>query len=68
MCERLTRINASTSTGVTGEGAVRPGAALELSDSMISAFAKQLDLKHLGRAENPVDMRGLMMRRENGEG
>ena len=68
VCERLTRINASTSTGVTGEGAVRPGAALELSDSMISAFAKQLDLKHLSRAENPVDMRGLMMRRENGEG
>ncbi len=65
---RLTRVNASAGTRVLGAGAVRPGAALELSDSMISAFAKQLDLKHLGPAENPMDMRGLMMRRENGEG
>ena len=65
--ERITRANASA-TGIIGAGAVRPGAALELSDSMISSFAKQMDLEHLGPAENPVDMRGLMMRRENGEG
>ena len=67
--ERLMCANASgVARGGGGVGAARPGAALELTDSIISAFAKQMDLKHLGPVENPVDMRGLMVEPENGEG
>jgi hypothetical protein len=67
--ERLMCANASgVARGGVGVGAARPGAALELTDSIISAFAKQMDLKHLGPVENPVDMRGLMVEPENGEG
>ena len=54
--------------GAVAAAEARPGAALQLSDSMIEAYAKQLDLKHLNPLENPMDMQGLSVTKENGLG
>jgi len=56
------------STAPDASPLARPGATLELSESMIEALAKQMQLQHLGPVENPMNMRGLSIRRENGPG